>query len=157
MSVEEIILIVRCIKVILCTTLAVERFAVADLLKIVQAAGNAFVTVAVEGVQVDGCSAVNAGVYFGALQDRLSVRIHDAGCGRTVGVDEVCVLIGFIVRPFQIAVTEGCLDGSKGRNGFAVAIQLALTFLIGRLDRGVDLRNGCGIGLRNDEGDTKGW
>ena len=125
--IEEIILIVRCSKVILSSGLASERFTVADLLKVVQAAGDPLVTVAVESVEVDGSSAINAGVHFGALKDRLSVCIYDARSCRAVGVDEVAVLVSLIIRSFQIAVTERCLDSGEGRNGLTVALQLALT------------------------------
>lgn len=149
--VEEIVLIVCCCKVILSSGLASERFTIADLLKVVQAAGDPLVAVAVEGVQVDAGSAVHAGVHFGTFQDRLSVCIHDAGSRCAVGVDEVGVLVSLIIRSFQITVTERCLDGGEGRNGLAVALQLALTFLIGYLNGCLDLGNCSGIGLRNDE------
>ena len=108
--VEEIILIVCRCKVILSSGLAAERFTVADLLKVVQTAGDTLVAVAVEGVQVDAGSAVYAGVDFGAFKDRLSVRIHDAGSRCAVGVDKVGVLVSFIIRSLQITVTERCLD-----------------------------------------------
>ena len=75
MSVEEIVLIVRCSKVILCPGLTSERFAVTDLLKVVQSAGDSAVAVGVESVEVDGSPAVNAGVDFGTFQDRLSVSV----------------------------------------------------------------------------------
>ena len=71
--VEEIILNVCCCKVILSSGLASERFTVADLLKVVQTAGDTLVAVAVEGVQVDTGSAVHTGVHFGTFKDRLSV------------------------------------------------------------------------------------
>ena len=86
------------------------------------------IAVAVEGVQVDAGSAIHAGVHFGTFQDRLSVCIYDARSRCTVGVDEVGVLVSLIIRSLQITVTEGCLDGGEGRNGLAVALQLALTF-----------------------------
>ena len=60
--VEEIVLIVCRSKVVLSSGLTAERFAVADLLKVVQTAGDSLVAVAVEGIQVDAGSAVNAGV-----------------------------------------------------------------------------------------------
>lgn len=91
--VEEIVLIVCRCKVVLSSGLASERFTVPDLLKVVQTAGDTLVAVAVEGVQVDTGSAVNAGVNFGAFQNRLSVCIHDAGSCCAVGVDEVGVLV----------------------------------------------------------------
>jgi len=114
--VEEIILIVHSCEVILSSGLASERFAVTDLLKVVQTAGDTLVAVAVEGVQVDAGSAVNAGVDFGTFKDRLSVCIYDAGSRCTVGVDEVGVLVSLIIRSFQITVTERCLDSGEGRN-----------------------------------------
>ena len=149
--VEEIILIVCRCKVILSSGLTAERFTVADLLKVVQTAGDTLVAVAVEGVQVAAGSAVHAGVYFGAFQNRLSVRIHDAGSRCTVGVDEVCILVSLIIRSLQITVTERCLDGRESRNGLAVALQLTLAFLISCLNGCLDLGNCSGIGLRNDE------
>ena len=149
--VEEIILIVCRCKVILSSGRAAERFTVTDLLKVVQTAGDTLVAVAVEGVQVDAGSAVHAGVNFGAFEDRLSVRIYDAGSRCAVGVDEVGVLVSFIIRSLQITVTERCLDSGEGRNGLAVALQLALTFLIGCLNGCLDLCDRRGIGLRNDE------
>ncbi len=130
MSVEEIVLIVRCSKVILCPGLTSERFAVTDLLKVVQSAGDSAVAVGVESVEVDGSPAVNAGVDFGTFQDRLSVSVHNAGSGCAVGVDEVAVLVSLIVRSFQIAVAERGLDSGKGGNRLAVALQLALSLLI---------------------------
>lgn len=102
-------------------------------------------------IQVDIRAAVYAGVCFGAFQNRLSVRIHDAGSRCAVGVDEVGVLVSLIIWSFQITVTERCLDGGEGRNGLAVTLQFALTFLIGCLDGCFDLCDRGGIGLRNDE------
>ena len=93
--VEEIILIVCRCKVILSSGLASKRFTVANLLKIVQTAGDTLVAIAVEGVQVDAGSAVNAGVNLGAFKNRLSVCIHDAGSRCAVGVDEVSCMTGY--------------------------------------------------------------
>ena len=93
--VEEIILIIHGREVVLSSGLASEGFAVADLLKVVHTAGDSLVSVAVEGVQVDAGSAVHAGVDFGAFQDRLPVRIHDAGSRCAVGVDEVSCMTGY--------------------------------------------------------------
>lgn len=149
--VKEIVLIVHSCKVILGSGLSSERFAVTDLLKVVQTAGNTLVAVAVEGVQVDAGSAVNAGIDFGSFKDRLSVGIHDSGSCCAVGIDEVGVFIGLIIRSFKIAVTERCLDSREGRNGLAVALQLALTFLISGLDSSLDLGYRCGIRLRDDK------
>ena len=152
--VEEIILIVHSCKVVLSSGLASERFAVTDLLKVVQTTGDTLIAVAIEGVQIDGCSAVHAGIDFGSFQDRLSVGIHDSGSRCAVGIDEIAVLVSFIIRSFQIAVTERCLDGGEGRNELAVTLQLALTFLIGCLDCGLDLGYRCGIRFRDNKGNA---
>lgn len=149
--VEEIILIVHSCEVILSSGLASERFAVADLLKIVQTAGDTFVAVAVEGIQIDGSSAVHAGIDFGSFKNRLSVSIYDSGSRCAVGIDEVAVLVSLIIRSFEITVTERCLDSGEGRNGLAVALQLALTFLISGLNGSLDLIDRCGIRFRDDE------
>lgn len=58
--VEEIILIVRCSKVILSSGLAAERLSIADLLKVIETAGDSLVAVAVESVEIDAGSAVYA-------------------------------------------------------------------------------------------------
>ena len=152
--VEEIILIIHGREVVLSSGLASEGFAVADLLKVVQTAGDSLVPVAVESVQVDGSPAVHAGIDFGAFKDRVPVSIHDSGSRCTVGVDEVGVLVSLIIRSFQIAVAERCLDGGECRDGLAVALKLALAFLIGGFDGGLDLCDGSGVGLRDDKGDA---
>ena len=137
--IEEIILIVRSCKVIFSPGFASEWLAVTDFLQIVQTAGDALIAVAVESVEIDAGSVIYAGVHFRALQDRLSVRIYDAGSCGAVGVDEVAVLICLIIGTLQIAVAQRRLDGGKSRHGFAVALQLALTLIIGSLDGGLDL------------------
>ena len=71
-----------------CAGLAAKRFAVTDLLKVVQPAGNALVAVAVEGVEVDAGTTVHAGVNLGAGQDRVAVGVHDTGSSCGVGVDK---------------------------------------------------------------------
>ena len=91
LSVEEIVIILR-VEVILCPGLVAEWLTVGDLLQVVQVAGNPFVAVAVEGVEVDGCPAVHAGIYFGAFQDRVLVSVHDAGSRAAVDVDKIAVL-----------------------------------------------------------------
>ena len=63
-SVEEIILIIRRSKVILCTALTSERFTVADFLKVIQTAGDTLVAVTVKGIEIDGSPSVNAGIYL---------------------------------------------------------------------------------------------
>ena len=59
--------------------LAAEGLAVADLLQVVEAAGDALVARGVEGVEGDAGATVHAGVDLGAGQDRVQVCVHDAG------------------------------------------------------------------------------
>ena len=127
-SLAQEIIIVFGIEIILSPGLTAKRFAVADLLKVVQAAGNAFVPVGVESIQIDTGPAVHAGIYFGAVNDLLSVRVYDTGRCRRVGVDEVGVGVDRIIGSFQVAVTERSLQGGQRRYGLAVALQLALAF-----------------------------
>ena len=75
-------------EVVLGTGAAAQGFAVSDFLKVVQAAGDAAVAVAGEGVQRDAGPAVYAAVDFAALQDRITGRVHDTRRGRAVRVDE---------------------------------------------------------------------
>ena len=51
-----------------------------------------------EGERLDESSAVDTGIYFGSLKDRLTVCINDARCGSTIGIDEICICISRIVR-----------------------------------------------------------
>ena len=154
--VQEIIIVFG-IEIILSPGLSAKRFAVADLLKVVQSAGNAFVPVGVEGIQIDAGSAVHAGIYFGTVDDLLSVCVYNTGrCGR-VGVDEIGVGVDWIIGSFQVAVTERSLQGGQCRDGFAVAFQFALAFFISCLDGGLDLVDGRGIRFRNDEARRTIW
>ena len=141
---------VRC-----CAGLAAEGFAVTDLLQVVQPTGYALVTVGVESVEVDAGTTVYAGVDLGAGQDRIAVSVHDAGSRSRVGVDEVAASISRIVRTLGVAVTERRLDSGERRYGATVALELGLTFLVGRLNRRLDLLNGHGVSLRNDEADAE--
>lgn len=145
------IIIVSCSKIIFCTGLATEGFAITDFLQIVQSASNAFIAVAVKGIEVDGRTAIDAGVDFRAFQDMLAVGIDDARLGSRIGIDEEAVLIGIIARAFQVAVTERRLDGFESRYSAAITFEFALTFIIGSLDSSSDAFDRFRIGLRNDE------
>ena len=70
----------------------------AQLLEIIETASNSLVAVAVKSVEIDGSSAVDTGIYFGPLKDRLTVCIDDTRCGSTIGIDEICICICRIVR-----------------------------------------------------------
>ena len=86
---EIVVVIVHVCEIILSTGLAAERSAIGNLLKVVQTAGDALVSVGVEGVEVDGSSAVDTGVKLAGIEDRLAGSIHDTGLRSAVGVDEV--------------------------------------------------------------------
>ena len=122
-------------EIVCCAGLAAKRLAILNLLKIVQAAGDTFIPICIKSVHIDGCTAVNTRVYLGAVKNRLAVHINDAGSGRAVGINKVTISIGCIIRTFQIAIAERCLDGGKGRNRLAVTLQFGFAFLIGCLDR----------------------
>ena len=70
-------------------SLTAEGFTVTNLLKVVKTAGNAAISVAVESVEVDGGSAVHAGIDLAADKDGIAVSVHDTGSGRGVGIHEV--------------------------------------------------------------------
>lgn len=83
-----------------------------------------------------------------------TVCIYDAGgCGR-VGIDEVAVLVSLVIGTFRITIAERGLDSREGRDGLAVALQLALAFLIGRLDSVFDFSHRCRVALGDDEADA---
>ena len=58
----EEVLVRVCRKVGRCARFAAQRLAVANLLQVVESAGDAFVAVAVEGVEVDAGSAIHTAV-----------------------------------------------------------------------------------------------
>ena len=59
--------------------LAAERLTVTNLLEIVEAAGDAFVTRAIESVEGNAGTTVDTGVNLGTAHDRIAVCVHDAG------------------------------------------------------------------------------
>ncbi len=141
---------VRC-----CAGLAAEGFVVTDLLQVVQPTGDALVAVGVESVEVDAGTTVHTGVNLGAGQDRIAVSVYDSGSRSEVGIDEVAASVSRIIRTLGVAVTERRLDSGERRYGATVALELGLTFLIGRLNRRLDLLNGHGVSLRNNEADAE--
>lgn len=74
-----VVVIVHVCEIILCTGLAAERLTVTELLEIVQTAGDTLVAVGVEGVEVDGRSAVDTGVQLAGIENRLAGSIHNTG------------------------------------------------------------------------------
>ena len=150
---QEIVIRIGC-EVGLGTCLATQGFTGTDELQVVQTAGDTLVAVGVEGIQIDACATIHAGVDRGAGQHRITVSIHDAGRSSRVGVDEVSVGIGGIIRSLDIAVAQRGLDSSQRRYALAIALQLGLALLVGGFDCRLDLCNRLGIGLGDDETDT---
>ena len=148
---EVLVIIVQIGEIILRSGLAAERGAVGELLDVVQATRDAAVAVRVVGVKVDRRPADDARVELRGVKDRLLVRVDDAGLAGAVGVDEIRVLIGVIALAVLVAVTQRDLDILQCRDGLAAALELALAFLVGGLDRGADLLDGHGVGLRDDQ------
>ena len=108
-SVEEVLIVLGC-EIILCTGLAAERSAIGNLLKVVQTAGDATIAVHIVGIQVDGGATFHAGIHLGAIDDGIAVSIHNAGSSAGVGVDEVAVLVGFVIRALSTRRTQSrCL------------------------------------------------
>ena len=82
---------------------------------------------------------------------RIQVCIHDAGSRGSVGIDEVGVIVRFIVRTLRIAVAQGRFKNGEHRYRLAVALEFSLTLFVGGLDGGLNLGDGLCVGLRYDE------
>ena len=74
------------------------------------------------------------------------------GGGGGVGVDEVGVLVGLVVRALRVAVAQGGVFRTD-RAGTVLPLprSLASPLLVGGLDGCLDLGDGLGVGLRDDE------
>ena len=151
--VEKIFVVIGC-EVGLGAGLATQRLTGTDQLQVVQAAGDATVAVGVESVQGDAGATIYTGVDLRTGEHGIEIRVHDAGCRRRVCVDEVGVGVGRIVRALCVAVTERCLDGCQRRHALGVALELGLAFSVGSFDGGLDLGDGLGVGLRDNQADT---
>ena len=143
-SLRQKIVIVIGVEVGFSRSLTTEGFTITNLLKVVQTAGNTAVAVAVESVEVDGGSAVHAGVDLAANKDGIAVSVHDTGSGRGVGIHEVAPCVGGIIGAFGIAVTQRILDNGESRDGLAVALELRLALVVGGFDGSLDLLDGDG-------------
>lgn len=104
LSGQEILFILIC-KVILRTGFSAQRFTITDFLQIVQTAGDSFIAVRVESIKVDARPAVHTAVDFRMVNDWLPVCVNDARRSGAVGIDEIGIRIGFIIRTFRIPVT----------------------------------------------------
>ena len=124
-------------------SLTAERFTVTNLLKVVQTAGNTAIAVAVESVEVDGGSAVYAGVDLATDKDGIAVSVHDAGSGGGVCIHEIAFCVGGIIGAFGIAVTQRVLDDGESRDELAVALELRLALMVGGFNGSLDLSGRC--------------
>ena len=100
----------------------------------------------------DAGTAVHTGVNFGTAHDRITVCVHNAGSSSGVGVNEVGV--SGIVRSLQIAITKRGLQNGEFRDSLAVTLELGFAFLIGCFDSGLNLGNGAGVALRDNQADA---
>ena len=153
-SVQEIFVVVR-IEIGLGAGLAAKRHTITNLLQVVEPAGDAAIAGAVEGIERDAGATVHAGVDLGTGQDGIAVSVHDAGGAGGVGVDEVGTGIGRVIRALGVAVAQRSLDGGQRRDGLAVALELGLALTVGRFDGCLNLGDGLGVGLRDDEADRE--
>lgn len=90
-----------------------------------------------------------------ADENGIAVSVHDAGSGGGVGIHEVASCVGGIIGAFGIAVTQRILDNGESRDGLAVALELRLALMIGGFDGSLDLLDGDGIALGDDEGNAE--
>ena len=149
---EAVLVVVQVGEVILGAAVAAQRSAVGELLQVVQACRDAAVPVRVERIQGDRSAADDAGVQLTALKDRLPVGVHYARLGGAVGVDVPAALVGVVA--LLVAVAQRQLQVLQRGDGLAGAAQLALAFLVGGPDGGLDLVVGHGVALRDDQRDA---
>ena len=135
-----------------------KRLTITNLLQIIQGAGNALVTVGVESIETDGCTAINTGVDLRVVNDWLSVGIDDTrSVVLVVGVNKVAVLICWVIWTLNITITKRILDNCKRRYRFAIALKLTSAFFISCLDSSLDLGYSLCIILRNDQTNRVLW
>lgn len=151
--VEEILVFVR-VEIGLSAGLAAKRLTVTNLLEIVEAAGDALITGAIESVEGNAGTTVDTGINLGTAHDRIAVCVHNAGSIGGVGVDEVRIGVGSIVRSLKVAITKRSLQNGERRYGLAVALELRFAFLVGSFDSGLNLGNSASVGLRDDKADA---
>lgn len=138
---QEIVIVIG-VEIVLSPAAASQRFTVADLLQVIQPAGNAAIAVAVECIQGNAGPAIDAGVHLGAFQNGLAVGIHDARRGAGIGVNEHAARVGGIALALLVAVAEGQLQVVQVGHVLAGALQLALALFIRGADGLVDLLDG---------------
>ena len=146
-----VVIVIESGELSLCIDVATKWLSIAELLQRIQTTGNATIAVRVESVEVDGCSSINAGVELRGIKDDVVVGIDDARLCGAVCVHEVRVGVGFIVRTLLVTVTKRSLQSIESRYRLAVSTELCLSVLVGCLDCRLNLLDGDGIGLRDDE------
>ena len=97
-------------KIALGTGLTSQRFTVTDFLQVVKTAGNTLIAVRIEGIKADAGSAIHAGVNLGTVHNRVACRINNSRSSCAVGIDEVGIGISWIIRSFNVTVTQRSLD-----------------------------------------------
>ena len=93
-----------------------------------------------------------AGIDLAADKDGIAVSVHDTGSGRGLAFRKApCVKSGIIRGVLYRRHAEG-LDNGESRDGLAVALELRLALVICCFDGGLNLLDGDGIALGDDEG-----
>ena len=145
-----IVVVIQIGEVVLSTAVTTERGAVRELLDVVQAARDATIAVAVECVEIHAGSADDPGVQLGAVEDRVTVRIHHTRLRGAVGIHEVGVLVGVVTLALLVAIPQRSLDILQRGYELAAALEFALALVVSRLDRKSAKR--CTSGCRHPAG-----
>ena len=127
--IQEIVLFIRC-EIRLSRCLATKRLTVTNLLQIVKSTGDTLVTGAVECIEADAGATIHTGVNLGASKNWIAICIHDARSRGCIGIYEISIGVGRIVRTLHVAITKRRLDDREGRYRLAVAFELGLALLV---------------------------
>ena len=107
---EEVIVGILTDEVIVRGCSATQTWTVFDLLNVAQTAGDTFVAVGVERIEVERNSGVAAGVDFALVQDWLYATVNNLWSFRAGSVQEVVAFVDVIVS-FDITITQREFDG----------------------------------------------
>ena len=113
---------------------AAEGLAILDFLDVAETRRAAAVAVGVVGVESHADASVTAGVHFALVEDGLHFAVHHLGRLAAVGVEEIAIFVGFVVRTVDIAVAK---RGFEVAGNFAAPLGRGVLF--GLLDRGAVL------------------
>gem|GEM_PF-6691171 len=92
-----------------------QRRSVCQFLQIIQSAGDAHFTIVAEGIEVNGGSAVAAGVEAGFFGNAVQVFVYYARRYVASGIDVVGMVVNGIFPFIHIAVTKREGKAGKGR------------------------------------------